>query len=443
MKGPAAPQGDQHSGSEKLSRRAFSSGLLSLPLLGSLGASDAAEGAAKSSAKGAEKGTAVQPGGGLDNTRAHFSFPGSYLNGASMHPITRGAAKHLQRYLGTRLENPRGEPLDLAANRELALREFADLCNADTDELAWVPTTTAGENLVVSGLGLPYTTQRVVSDELHFAGSLYMYNELAKQGLDFHLVRARNNRIELDDLEKAITKGTRLVALTLVSNVNGFQHDLKAVCDLAHARGALVYADIIQAAGSSPLDLHDSGVDFAACATYKWLMGDFGAAYLYARRESQQYLKPTQWGYRSGSVSTHFFPWQTAGSALIESKPNPGLAGIVGAGTISHSARTALAWSIPYIQRLGVDRIEAWRQPLLARLQDRMPALGFEAMTPVESNSAVVAFSRKHAGKLLGPHLERAGVQASLYEHHVRVSPSFFNDADDIERFLEAVSSSA
>jgi hypothetical protein len=35
-----------------------------------------------------------------------------------------------------------------------------------------------------------------------------------------------------------------------VSYYNGFQHDLKAVCDLAHAHGAHVYADIIQAAGA-------------------------------------------------------------------------------------------------------------------------------------------------------------------------------------------------
>ncbi|MEJ0057504.1 MAG: aminotransferase class V-fold PLP-dependent enzyme [Bacteroidota bacterium] len=100
-----------------------------------------------------------------------------------------------------------------------------------------------------------------------------MYGQLAKQGLDVHVVRDRDNKINLKDLDAAITPGTTLVALSLVSTVNGFQHDLKAICDIAHSRGALVYADIIQAAGAVPIDVRATGVDFCACASYKWLMG--------------------------------------------------------------------------------------------------------------------------------------------------------------------------
>jgi hypothetical protein len=55
---------------------------------------------------------------------------------------------------------------------------------------------------------------------------------------------------------------------------NGFEHDLKAVCDLAHSRGAKVYADAGQAVGAVPVDVRASGVDFLACSSYKWLMGD-------------------------------------------------------------------------------------------------------------------------------------------------------------------------
>ena len=57
---------------------------------------------------------------------------------------------------------------------------------------------------------------------------------------------------------------------------NGFQHDLKAVCELAHAHGAYVYADIVQSAGAMPIDVRASGVDFCACSSFKWLMADFG-----------------------------------------------------------------------------------------------------------------------------------------------------------------------
>ncbi|GAB3278394.1 aminotransferase class V-fold PLP-dependent enzyme [Parahaliea aestuarii] len=420
------PGNQRQSAPPPLSRRTFTSGLLALPLAGSFSLQTA---------------QASGPGpGGLADSKGDFDLSGICLNGASMHPVSRGAAQAMIRYVEQRAGRAPEPPVTLGANRDKALREFAGLCNADLDELAWVPTTTAGENLVVAGLGLPNSRQRVVSDEYHFEGSLYLYSELAKRGLDFHLVRARNQRIDLNDIERAITPGTRLVALTLVSNVYGFQHDLKAVCDIAHARGALVYADIIQAAGAGPLDLHASGVDFAACATYKWLMGDFGAAFLYARRDSQQYLQPSQWGYRSGSLITHFAQQSGEKLPLLESRPNEGLAGIVGVGTISHSARTALAHSLPYLRALGMEAIDNWRQPLLAMLQERMPAMGFTPLTPPESRAAIVAFAMKGAARQLQAPLEQAGIDVSVYENHLRISPSFFNDRDDIEQLLEVIS---
>jgi selenocysteine lyase/cysteine desulfurase len=63
------------------------------------------------------------------------------------------------------------------------------------------------------------------------------------------------------------------------------------VSEIAHAKGAMVYADIIQAAGNQPLDLTASGVDAAACATYKWLMSS-GTAFLHVRKSSMQKMLP-------------------------------------------------------------------------------------------------------------------------------------------------------
>jgi selenocysteine lyase/cysteine desulfurase len=71
----------------------------------------------------------------------------------------------------------------------------------------------------------------------------------------------------------------------------------KKVCEIAHANGAFVYADIVQAAGVVPVGVRDSNVDFAACASYKWLMGDFGLGLLCAREDLLDRVKRTQYGY--------------------------------------------------------------------------------------------------------------------------------------------------
>ncbi|MGH8290945.1 MAG: aminotransferase class V-fold PLP-dependent enzyme [Steroidobacteraceae bacterium] len=87
----------------------------------------------------------------------------------------------------------------------------------------------------------------------------------------------------IGDLDALIDSRTRLVAVTLVGSDTGFTHDLKSVCEAAHAKGSLVYADVIQAAGAIPIDVKDSGVDFCCAGTYKWMMGAFGTAFPYVR----------------------------------------------------------------------------------------------------------------------------------------------------------------
>lgn len=378
---------------------------------------------------------------GLHGLGSAFEIAGCYLNGAYMHPVSTAAAQAQRGFLDARLMNAGADKVDMGGDRERAMAALGRLLHAERDELAWIPSTMVGENLVLNGLGIPHSRQRVVTDAYHFNGSLFMYMELAKRGLDVQVVRPHDNRIRLQDLDKAITPGTRLVALTLVSSVNGFQHDLKAVCELAHSRGALVYADLIQAAGNTPIDLHGSGVDFAASSTYKWLMGDFGLGVLYARRASQDALRQTVWGYRQeGETVSHFLPFDPPGEPLLETRAIGGLAGKIEVGTLNNSAAAALANSLELLERVGVDAIHAWRQPLLARLQEAVPRLGYQPMTPPDSSSALVSFAQRDVGKRLAPKLKAAGVAVTLYRNYFRVSPSFYNGSDDVERLIEALS---
>ncbi len=88
------------------------------------------------------------------------------------------------------------------------------------------------------------------------------------------------------------------------------------MCDLAHSRGAYVYADIIQGVGAVPFDVRATGVDFAAASGFKWLMGDFGLGFLYVRAELiERVLKRTTYGYHSSpDIVTHFLPSDSPGA---------------------------------------------------------------------------------------------------------------------------------
>jgi selenocysteine lyase/cysteine desulfurase len=363
----------------------------------------------------------------------------AYLDSATMHPTSLGAKAAVEAYLEARTFSGEGRGYFAGPTEKKVLQRFAQLINASPHEVCFVPSTTAGEHLVLASLDLPAAGGRVVTDTLHFFGSFYLYDELAKRGLDVVWLKARDGRIALEDVERAVTGGTKLVALSLVSTINGFQHDLKKVCEIAHENGAYVYADIIHAAGCTPVDVRASGVDFASCSSFKWLMGDFGLGFLYAREELLEKVKRTQFGYyQLASFRTPAFPVgppteQDGGYASAE-----GATGLFALGTIAHAALVQLEWSLDYILRIGVERIQAHREPMMQRLRTELPRLGYPIMTPSESTAPLMACAHENA-RALGPRLEEAKVKIALARDRFRVSLSVFNDMSDIDRLLEAL----
>jgi len=369
-----------------------------------------------------------------------FEIKGTFINAAYTHPMSKGSRAAVHRFLDERMQNGRAPGYDMGEDRKTCIRLFSKLFNVDPDELAWIPSTMVGENHIVNALSIPGSKSRVVTDAYHFEGSLYMYGELAKQGVEVEVLRPRSNGIDLEQLDKSITPGTKLVAICSVSSVNGFAHDLKEVCRIAHAKGALVYVDMIQSAGAVPMDLHDSGVDFAASATYKWLMGDFGVGLLYVRKDRLPLLKRVQHGYRQiKSFTSHAFPFEPAGSSVFDEEPNDSTGGHFEVGTLGNEGVAGLQYSLSLLNRIGIQAIHEHRKPLIDRLQDEMPKMGFLPMTPKGAQSPIVSFAYDGADRLLKPKLDKAGVNIQCYPHRVRISPSFYNDMNDIETLLKAL----
>jgi len=106
---------------------------------------------------------------------------------------------------------------------------------------------------------------------------------------------------------------------------------------------------------------------------------------------------------------------------------------------VSNTTVACLNYSLDYILQLGVEAIQAHRQPLLRRLQQEMPRLGFEAMTPPETTSPIVTFAKKETAEI-SQRLKRAQIDIAVYPHRVRISPSVYNDQADVDKLLEALS---
>jgi selenocysteine lyase/cysteine desulfurase len=247
-------------------------------------------------------------------------------------------------------------------------------------------------------------------------------------------------RIRLEDLVRVIDKKTKLVEISLVAMDTGFQHDLKAVCDLAHAHGAYVYADIVQAAGNTPIDVRASNVDFCACSSFKWLMGDFGLGFLYVKESLlDRLIERTQYGYyQAKSLDSHFLPGDPAAPEPYSWEFDTSASGHFEVGTNAIAVTRILAESLPYIRRLDVASILAHRQPLLKKLREEMPRLGFEPITPPESTSALISFTVKDP-KTVRERLQKANINVRVSDRFIRISPSVYNDMSDIDTLLAAL----
>ncbi len=358
----------------------------------------------------------------------------TYLNSASQHPISLKSSAAVETYLAKRRLHP-----DAPGGRHdsnVPLENFTKLINADFDEVAYVQSTSAGEQMIIRGLGFPHVGGHIVTDDLHFPGSRATYDGLARMGMDVTRIEEKHGRIEIEDIKDALRPDTKLIALSLVAMENGFMHDLKAVCDIAHANGTLVYADIIQGAGTVPIDVRESGVDFAACSSYKWLMGDFGVGFIYASKAAQEHLTRTNFGYFGLNVPRD-------GIGAEEAAKNYGFpksaSGHFAIGTRSFTGVAILSQSLSYILDLGVENIHRHSQTMTERLKGELPKLGYKLWTPLESKSPMVVAMLDDAPKILQPRLDAAKIQISVYPDRIRISPSVFNDMDDIEKLLDAL----
>jgi len=380
-----------------------------------------------------------------DFARVRADFPraarAAYFDNASCHPLSVHSAAIIHRYVDWETSEV-GEPWwpQWAEAREKSKALFARLVNADPSEIAFARSTVEAESNLLNGMNIQASGGNVVTNDLHYSASIYNYRMRQRDGLDVRIVKHRDWQLDLRDLERVVDGKTRLVALALVSNVNGYLADIRAISNLAHAHGAYVYADIIQCAGAIPIDVKAMGIDMAACSTYKWLMGVKGFGFLYVRKDLQGgVVRPTQ---HSGGVRFNYAPWTDQPDPALDDiafRPVEGPARYEVSYPSYEGAVCALE-CLRYIHRLGVENIRNHVRTLTARIARELPAMGYPSITPKDNQSPILAFACKDPEDTLR-RTRRANVHVAMrFGNKMRISPSVYNNQDDVSRLLEALS---
>jgi selenocysteine lyase/cysteine desulfurase len=350
-----------------------------------------------------------------------------FLNSAYIAPIPRQVVAAGHAFLAEKANNS-FQLGPLLRKCDEVRGQFARLINAASpNEVGLLYSTAEGENVIAAGLGLQ-AGDNIVIDDLHYDTEFVLYRTLEKtKGIQLRIAKHRNGVVDATDIEPLVDKRTRLVSLAWVSHQNGFRHDMRAIADVAHAKGALFYADAIQAVGSFPIDVRASGVDFLCAGSYKWLLAGWGVAPFYVRTEVADRLALDRFGEMNGTERPdHSYDFPTNAKRFDYCSRAFGDVYTLGAG-------------LTYLEKVGVARIEEHTVNGLAqRLQDGLAKQGHRLFTPMGNRSSIVTIYATKPAADTRAAFDAVNVEVTSRNGIIRIAPALFNNNDDIDRCLEA-----
>ncbi|MEU5631695.1 cysteine desulfurase-like protein [Streptomyces rishiriensis] len=268
--------------------------------------------------------------------------------------------------------------------------------------------------------------------------------------------------LDLDSYERALSPRTRLVAVTAASNVLGTRPPLRRIADLAHEVGALVHVDGVHYAAHHLVDVPALGADLFVCSPYKFLGPHCGV--LAGSPDVLETLAPDKLLPSTDTVPERFefgtLPYEVLAGATAAvdflAAMDPGGEGGEGGAGVRDAARPGVSRRKRLRRSLG--SLHAHENALRARMEEGLRALG-DAVT-VHSKAAdrtpTVLMTLEGRDALEAQaHLAARGVVApagSFYAYEVfaalklpdpslRVGLAPYNDAEDVDRLIDALSS--
>jgi kynureninase len=255
--------------------------------------------------------------------------------------------------------------------------------------------------------------------------------------------RKGENLLRTDDLEEILKKEGETIALLLIGGVNyytGQYLDLKKIASLAHKKGCMVGIDLAHGVGNIQPDLHESGVDFAAWCTYKYLNsgpGSLGGIFVHEKYAHNKKLKRFA-GWWNHNKETRFNmrqPFDVLSGAEGWQLSNPPILSM-----------TAIRASLDMIDSIGMDKLRKKSIKLTGYLEFLINELNdkkIKIITPTNPSErgCQLSIQVKNADKSLHTRLINANIIADWREPDViRIAPvPLYNRFLDIYLFVKTL----
>ncbi len=353
----------------------------------------------------------------------------AYFDHAAVAPLTQPAHDALAEWLAQATHEGDTKWLDWAAQLSSCRKAAAELVGAGESEIALVPNTTAGINLVAEGFPWqPGDNVVTLADE--FPTNMFPWLNLEKRGVETRLVPTDEGRVSPEQIAEYCDERTRVVSVSWICYSNGCRRPLKPIADVAHECGALFLVDAIQGLGVFPIDVKADEIDVLSADGHKWLLGPEGAGIAYIHEGWLERLQPIGIGWNSVVNAGEF---SQAGFRLKNS------AARYEGGTYNMPGFIGLGASIKLLLSLEVENIAAAILEFTDKTCESLRAAGGVVHSPREEDNRSGIISWELPGR--DPQALRKaclgqGVALACRSGRLRLSAHAYNNTADLERLL-------
>ena len=318
-----------------------------------------------------------------------------------------------------------------AANVADTRATLAKLLGARAPEIAFTKNTTDGLNIVSHGLELSPGDNIVLTNMEHVA-NIWVWKHWEAKGVEIRYAEHRNGRLTLDAFLEKMDARTRVVSCAYVTYGNGYRANLPELGRACRERNIRLIVDGVQAAGILAAPLDSLGADAVAIAAHKGLFGLAGSGLLYCREDFMRGLKTPFVKAPSTEVmrdkATSQFDYMSVAHRFEVGNPS-----FLGLRVLRRGAE--------FLQSIGLQHIEDRVREVTTTFMGMARKAGFKTLTPEpwEERAQIVNLLLPNAAALMQRLRERHHVVLNVKDGALRVSMSFFNDEEDLEKALHAI----
>ena len=281
----------------------------------------------------------------------------AYLNfgahGPSPRYVVDAAASFLEQHeYGAGADDPYGVAFDAY---ETARERIAQFVGADSTEIALTESTTDGINRIAGAIDFEPGDVVVRTDLEHPAGIL-PWKQLEREGVDVRVIESEAGQIDIDAFSDAVSDA-RLACFSAITWTHGTRLPVRELVEIADDAGTFTLVDAVQVPGQRAIDVHEWGADAVAAAGHKWLLGPWGAGFLYIDADTAGEMIPGSVGYRGVT---------TPNAPEIEYEPGAARFEI---GSSTPAAHVGLAEAMDAVEEVGIGAIERRIETLTDRLK--------------------------------------------------------------------------